>query len=134
MTSREHAQAVITAELTEGPQSVYRLKTPEGIWHDPMTRMSDLIRLHTQKQISAEDFRCLCETPDDLMLYEYLYGDMTASQRGTGLIKMADQMFRKQQEVLKQINIEKQREDKRAAAMIKARASLSKRLQKDPGE
>lgn len=124
VTSKEHARAIIAAELTEGPQEVYRLKTPPGDFHDPMARMKDFIRLKTQQGLTAEEAYSLCQTPDDLLIYELLYGEMSASQRSNNLAKVTDQVFRRQQEVLKQVNIQKQRDDQKAARLLKARENM----------
>ena len=134
VTDKKQMRAIVAHEIAGEAQEVFRLKSPAGEWHDPLARMNDLIRMSTQRGVDAKTFRELCQTPDDLMIYELLYGEMTSSQRSNGLIKVADQMFRKQQEVLKQANIQKQREDAKEARLMKSRAALAKRAQKDSSE
>lgn len=111
---------IVQAETENGPVNTYKLKTPpDFIMDDPMRRVQDMIR--RSKQMTADEFWMLCETPLDLALYEYLFGEMRSSQRGTGLLQLNDAIFKAQQEAMKQLNIAQDRADSKMDKLLKAR-------------
>ena len=134
VNSKEQALAILRAEAAEGEQAVYKLKTPPGQWDDPMSRMQGFIRMATQQGVDAAQALTAVNTPEDMLMWTLLYGKMTDAQSANAWLKVSDQVFRRQQEVLKQINIEKQRGDKKEDRLSKARAALIEHAEKEPGE
>lgn len=126
VTSKKQLAAILKGELHGEPQPVFKTKTPASVepFKDPLKRVTSMIQMKTQCGVTSDVFYQQCESAEDLLLHELLYGEMSAAQRANALLKLADQGFRRQQEVLKQINIEKAREDKKAARLLKVRQSL----------
>lgn len=123
VTSPDHVKGIVDAEIQQGPQNTFKLKTPPSIViEDPMLHVQSMIRM--SKDMEAEEFMLHCTTPLDLALYEYLYGDMRSAQRGMGLLKLNEAIFKAQQEAMKQVNIQQARDDKREAKLINAQRTM----------
>uniref|UniRef100_B0T628 Uncharacterized protein n=1 Tax=Caulobacter sp. (strain K31) TaxID=366602 RepID=B0T628_CAUSK len=114
--SRDEVLGIVATELREGPVPAFKLRSAAETLPDPMARTQGLIRASMTQ--TAEEFLQQCESVEDLILWNCRYGDMSDSQRNQGLVKLADLLFRKQQEVLKQLNIQKKDESQRQTNML----------------
>lgn len=115
---------VIDAELSGTPAVTFRERNGATDVSDPLRRFQGLIR--ASRTLTSEEFRAKCEGVEDLMLHNALYGQMTDSQRGQRLEKLADIQFRRQQEALKQLNIIKKEEARKEDALKSSFAALRK--------
>jgi hypothetical protein len=125
--SATEVAGIITNEIEAGPTPVFKLRSTAIELPDPVSRTQTLIRAKTQKNLSQDEFLELVEDDDDYQLFLILYGNMSDSQRASHLSKYADRKFRKQQEVLKQHNIQQAQEERRkknALAAMKAMKGL----------
>lgn len=119
-----HAEGIVDAEIASGPQNTFKVKTPPSlVIEDPMLHVQQMIRM--SKNMAADDFMLECTTPLDLALFEYLYGDMRSAQRGMGLLKLNEAIFKAQQEAMKQVNIQQARDDKREAKLLNAKRAMT---------
>lgn len=138
--SVSEVHGIIENEIDSGPTPVFKLRSTALELPDPIARSQWLIRERTKRNVGPEEFLDCCESVEDLMLFNCLYGNMADNQRNQGLAKLADLLFRKQQEVLKQHNIQQAQEEKRkknALAAMKAMKGLwsedaSKKTPKPP--
>lgn len=115
---------VVETELSGTPAVTFRERNGAIDLSDPLRRSQGLIR--ATKTLTAEEFREKCEEPEDLMLFYAVYGKMTDAQRAQNVGKLADIMLRKQQEALKQLNIIKKEEARKADALKASFAALKK--------
>lgn len=130
--SRDEVLGVVSTELHDGPVPTFKLRSAADTLEDPLARSQGLIR--ASMTLSAEEFLQRCESVEDLILWNCRYGDMSDSQRNQGLVKLADLLFRKQQEVLKQLNILKKDEGQRQTNMLAQMKALKKTAAKGSDE
>ncbi len=117
-------RGVIDTELSGTPAVTFRERNGATDILDPLRRSQGLIR--ATKSLTAEEFREKCEEPEDLMLFYAVYGKMTDAQRAQNIGKLAEIAFRKQQEALKQLNIIKKEEARKADALKASFQALQK--------
>lgn len=120
----DEMRAVLDTELSGTPATTFRERNGATDISDPLRRSQGLIR--ATNKLTAEEFRAKCEEPEDLLLYYAAYGKMTDAQRAQNIGKLAEIMFRKQQEALKQLNIIKKEEARKEDALKASFAALRK--------
>lgn len=88
------------------------------------------MRQFTQKGISAERFMKQCESPEDMILFMALYGDMADDKKGALWVKLSKIIFDAQKEVQKQNNITLDRENRQFKNTLANQEKLKKLLDK----
>ena len=123
-------RTILEREAEEGPVATYKARTPRNIV-DPVARAQSLTRSHAQDGMDSEAFRAKCETPEDYQLWLAFYGDMKDRDRGQLLNKLSAQLWDRQKELLKQVNIDRAHEDKKLRNQVALAEKLS-RFKKQP--
>ncbi|WP_156416652.1 MULTISPECIES: hypothetical protein [unclassified Sphingopyxis] len=118
VNSPDELSGLLNAEIEQGPQRTFRMKTPPNIsFTDPTLHIQNLIRM--SREMTADEFKQQCNSPMELALYEYLYSAINPNSKAMGLLKLQELLFRAQQEANKQINVEAAREERKEERLRK---------------
>ena len=129
VSSPADIREIVTRESQGELVPTYRQRTPSNL-PDPVARCQSLMRQFTQKGISAERFMKQRESPEDMILFMALYGDMADDKKGALWVKLSKILFDAQKEVQKQNNITLDRENRQFKNTLANQEKLKKLLDK----